>query len=261
MSHRLCCLLTASTLILPVVAHADRVVDETFDVDPAVRVSVEAFKGRIEVRTEPGASTVRMLATITPDDGPEDDVEYVDVRSSVSGGSVWIAVDYDHPNLQRRDDGGWFGTSSSTSLPFVDFEIVMPDGGELELESHKSDFDVEAPSGGLEIESHKGAGEIRNVRGDFELDTHKGRFDVEIVELADVRVDTHKGDIELRIHGAQDFAIRGDTHKGDLRFRGRYDVPIRRGDDDERWVNFEVGSGRHLIELETHKGEITVDFE
>lgn len=236
---------------------AERVVEESLAVDADVRLRLEAFKGEIRVRTA-DVRTVSMKATIRPDDGPVEDLDLVHVRTTGGGGSVRIEVDYDR-ELTSRDDG-WLGWNESVSLPFVDFEIEMPDGGDLWLESHKSKFDVSAPAGSVEIETHKGEGEIRNVRGDFELDTHKGRFDVEIARLGDVRVETHKGDVRLRVAGASDFEVRADTHKGDLRFRG-HDVPVRRGDDDERRVDYRAGSGGPTIELDTHKGTIEVEFE
>lgn len=110
----------------------------------------------------------------------------------------------------------------------------------------------------MEIETHKGKGAIRGIRGKFELETHKGEFEVEVLELYDVHVDTHKGDIEMDIHGATDFDLRGHSHKGTLRFTG-YDIPIQK-DDKTLDVSYRMGSGKNDIQLDTHKGSITVNF-
>jgi DUF4097 and DUF4098 domain-containing protein YvlB len=146
------------------------------------------------------------------------------------------------------------------TLPLVDFDITVPDDCALDLSSHKSEFDVSAPAGRIEIESHKGFGDIRGVRNDFDLDTHKGEFQVEVVQLTDLEVETHKGDVEVTIRGAKDFTIRGDSHEGRLRFQGR-DIQVERDpDSDEIEVRHQEGSGRHHIDVSTHKGTIEVEF-
>lgn len=252
----LACLLVIS---LPVaVFAAERVVEETFEVAPDARLVVESHKGKIKIRTA-NVSEIRMTARIYPDDGPDEDVDLVSIDTSSGSGYVRIKVDYDR--VQRERSGGLFEGWAGTSLPLVDFDIVMPDSGRLDLETHKGELDVEAPSGEVKVESHKGEGRIANVRGDFELSTHKGEFDVEIAEMGDVQVETHKGTVDLQVRGAADFSVRGQSHKGSISFEG-FDIPIERDrhHDDGLWISHTEGSGRNRIELETHKGDIRVEF-
>ncbi len=244
-------------LALPVaVFGAERVVEESFDVAPDARLFLESHKGEIKIRTA-DVSEVRMTARIYPDDGPAEDLDLVSIETSSGKGYVRIKVEYDE--IQRQRSGELFKDSEGFSLPFVDFDIVMPDSGRLDLETHKSKIDVEAPSGEVIIETHKGEGRVTNVRGDFELRTHKGELDVEITEMGDIEIETHKGTVDLRVHGAADFSVRGQSHKGRISFDG-YDIPIERGKDRELWISHTEGGGDHRIELETHKGEIRVEF-
>jgi len=252
----LACLLLIS---LPAaVFGAEKVVEKTFEVAPDARLTVEFHKGTIKLRTAK-VSEIRMTAKIHADDGPEEDVELVSIDTSSGSGYVRIKVDYDQ--LQRQRSRGLFEGRDEISLPLVDFDIVMPDSGRLDVETHKGELDVEAPSGEVTVESHKGEGRIANVRGDFELSTHKGDFDVEIAEMGDVQVETHKGTVDLRIRGAVDFSVRGESHKGSITFEG-YDIPVERDRhrDDELWISHSEGSGANRIELETYKGDIRVEF-
>lgn len=249
------CLLLAS---LPAaVFGAEKVVEKTFQVAPDARLTVEFHKGKIQVRTA-DVSEIRMTAKIYPDEGPDSDVGLVKIDTSSGSDYVRIQVDYDQ--VQREHSGGLFESWGGTSLPLVDFDIVMPDSGRLDIETHKGKLDVEAPSGEVTVESHKGEGRIVNVRGDFELDTHKGDFDVEIAEMKDVQVETHKGTVDLEIRGATDFSVRGQSHDGRITFDG-YDIPIERGRDrDGLWIDYTEGRGGNRMELDTHKGDIRVTF-
>jgi len=91
---------------------------------------------------------------------------------------------------------------------------------------------------------------------DVEVDQRKGSALAE--EPAGVNVDTHKGEVEVAIHNASDFSIRGESHDGTLRFDGR-DVRIERDHHDIR-VDYREGSGYNRIVLSTHDGTIALRF-
>lgn len=241
---------------------SDRIIEETFEVLETARLELESHKGKIHIETG-DVSTIQMTARIYPDQGSVEDLEYVEIRTNHSDRRVSIEVDYDTNSMERsqREGSGLIQSWEGTSLPFVDFDIVVPRKASLELESHKSTFEVQAPSGEIQISTHKGEGKIFGVRSDFELSTHKGEFDIEIDELFDLDIETHKGQIDVLLHGANDFRIRGESHKGRLEFAG-HDIRVHRDDDDnnELWVSETVGSGEHSIKVDTHKGSIKLDF-
>ena len=249
-------------LLIPVAAFgAERVIDKPFEVNPAAQLSLECHKGEIKIRTG-AVSSIQVHAKIYPDEGPDADLELVRLDISNSSSYVRIEVDYDVKAMEMQrgsDESGILRGSNWVSLPFVDFDIVVPDGASLDLESNKSTFDVQAPAGEVTIDSHKGTGTVTRVRNDFELDTHKGEFDVEIDKMGDLEIDTHKGDVRVVIHNARDFRLRAETDSGDLDFIG-YPVRIERDDDHGKYAVESVGTGEHRVNLDTHKGKIKIDF-
>ena len=256
-------------LILPVIAMAsDKVVVKTFEVDSGARLSLECYKGEIKIRTG-DVSSIQMHARIYPDEGPVSDLEHVMIETSGRGDYVHIEVEYDEDAMKSRNSGdGLLSSWNGTSLPFVDFDIIVPQDASLSLESHKSTFDVQAPSGEVMIDTHKGHGKVVGVRGDFGLSTHKGEFDVEVDLNGDLELETHKGKINVIINGADNFRLRGETHDGDLDFEG-FGFKAERvehwenGDhhsSEDSYVSETIGGGKHRIDIETHKGRIKLDF-
>jgi len=135
---------------------------------------------------------------------------------------------------------------------------AKPDDNSLVLETHKGNIDVEAPAGKVTIQSHKGTGTIFGVRSDFDMQTHKGQFKVEILELHDLQVQTHKGDVALSVHAASNFTIHGDSHKGDIDVTGF--AVEKKQEKRSTYIFHKQGSGANRIDLQTHKGNITLDF-
>jgi len=245
----------AVAIAVPGAAAADKTLERTLDATADAKVFVDSFKGKIEVRTADIAE-VRVTARVWVEEGGDpESVEHVHLRTNDGGRRVRVEIEYDEVALDSSSS--WFGWQKHVR-PMVDLSIVMPEGGRLVLETHKAELDIEAPSGSVEIDTHKGHGTIRNVRSELDLDTHKGDYEVEVIELDTIDISTHKGEITVRVHGARDFEVIGRTHKGDLRFSGR-DIPVRR-DGKSSTVSYSSGSGGGFIEVQTHKGDIHIDF-
>lgn len=248
---RLLPLLLALTCL--VATGSERFYEEEFPVTPGARLELESFKGQITLRSDEG-STVRVSARIYAEgDTRPELVDYMEIEAQARESYVELSAELDQ---DEAEDAELLG--KSWSQPSVDWEIILPDHMSVEIESHKSDFDLQVPAGRIEIESHKGEGTIRGVRGRFELETHKGEFEVEILELSQVEVETHKGSIDLAVHGATDLALSGESHKGKLEFEGR-DIMVEE-EDGETFVEYREGDGSRSIELETHEGKIRVRF-
>jgi hypothetical protein len=253
-------LLSAMILLFLPLTAAERTVDKTFTVDSGSRFSLDVHKGHINVRTDMG-STVSVSARVYLTDEQKkglsadqiDNVmEALEIKFREGSGYVDVSVDFDSGDVLS----GLLG--NHRPMPFVDFDIIVPDDSSLALETHKGTLDVDAPAGKVSIESHKGTGTILGVRSDFEMETHKGQFKVEVLELHDLEVETHKGDVTITIHAANDFTIRGDSHKGDIDVRG---VAVeKQREDRSSYINHKQGSGANRIELGTHKGNIVLDF-
>jgi len=251
-------LLLGSTLMALQSWAAESNFARTFQVGQGASFALDSHKGYITTRIG-AVGEIQVNARMYFPEGVEGDervFEHVHIEARQNGDLVSIKVDYD--NDGARPIWRSFLGNGHQVWPAVDFDIMLPETCRLEIESHKSIMDIDAPLGQVEIESHKGKGEIRGVRGDFHLETHKGSFDVEILEMGDVKVETHKGEVDLAVYNARDFEIRGDSHKGLLAFSGR-DVPVV-SKKRESSVNYRDGSGQRYMRLDTHKGEIRVRF-
>jgi hypothetical protein len=243
-------------LAAPAAFGSERIWEQSYQVDRGARFSLECHKGFIRIRTD-NSRTIQVTARIYFEEGGDSELlEHAKIKESSGPGHVSLEFDYDQDAAKFA---GLIG--NSMDWPAVDWEIVLPDDLNLELETHKSEVDLHVPAGHIDIESHKGTGTISGVRSDFSLETHKGEFDVAVSELSDLDVETHKGNISLAIYGTADFTLRAQSDKGNLRFSG-YEVPITRDedDDDEITAFLRVGDGTNRIELETYKGTIKVDF-
>lgn len=234
---------------------AEEALSWDFTMEPGAKVEIETFKGLIDIQTH-ASQDITVRALIRPD-GDDCDPTTVEVFARERGGGVHIWIEH-HPN---GNDGfmGVFKNKSYTA-PFVDFTILMPDNARLEIDDHKSQYDIQAPLGSVQISTHKGEGTISNVRSDFELDTHKGVFDIHVTKLDDIDVDTYKGHITVNVAQAQDFDLRAETYKGELEFKGR-PVTVVNEEDREKTADYREGSGSNSIRLETYKGTIELIFE
>ena len=230
--------------------------EEAFSVGPNATFSLDSHKGNIKVRT--GGDQILVKARVYYEEAVDARVlDYVNIEATHSGNLVKIEVEFDQKESKTLLES-IFG-KNSYSWPMVDFDIVVPDDSNLRIDSHKATFDFQVPSGDIEIESHKGSGTIANVRGDFALETHKGQFTVDVSQLGDIDIETHKGDVEILLGDASDFTIDGESHKGSLAFTGR-DIRVHR-EDGESTVSYAEGTSRHRIRLETHKGNIRLNFD
>lgn len=232
---------------------SERIYEKEFPVGPGASFSLDSHKGIIHIRTD-NVSTIRARARIYPEESTDPALlQHVRIRERTGGNQVSLEVEFD--DRSARIDGL---LGESVSWPAVEWEITLPDDASLALETHKSEVDLDVPAGSVEIESHKGHGSIRGVRGRLALETHKGDFDVEVLELADVGVETHKGNISLTLPWTQNFTLRAESHDGSFRFLG-LDIPVKR-EDDEITAYYKAGDGSNRIELQTHKGSISVAF-
>jgi len=193
-----------------------------------------------------------VTVTISHDD--EEALDLVEIESSNTRRRVRMGVDYaqlEWPN---------FTWCCESPFPEVDFDVVLPTTVSLEVDSHRSDMDIEAPRGDVRIKSHRGRGSVTGISSDFILDTHRGSFDLVVAELHDLDIKTHRGNVYARIENADDFRIRGESHRGRLEFSGK-DIEVtqdrHRGESS---VSHREGSGENRVYLDTHRGDITLSF-
>lgn len=231
----------------------------SFQVNDNATLRLDFHKGELKIKPVAGSSIEVNYRIRYEGDDLEPELlakvkEAVDVQIKASASTVDVEVDYDKVNDLMDGLKRW-----NRSMPFVDFDIYVPEQANLDIESHKGTMDIQAPAGEIEIESHKGTANVRNVRGKLEIESHKGTFQVEVTRLGDIEIETHKGNITVDIYDATDFTIEGESHRGNLTVTGRQAKKMT--EDRHTQLSYAEGSERHQISVETHKGDVSLNFK
>lgn len=191
-THRVLAATLLLGLALPVIALADRTVEETRPLAADGSVRVENDFGDVEIygwdRDE-----VRIVGDLT------DDVRELEIREA--GNGLRIRVDY----YDRRN------------IDSADLELMVPEGASVEAHSVSGDIDAGRLSGDLV--------EMRTVSGDIEVDATANRLNLNTVSgdidfagtASRVSVETVSGEIDLTGVSGE---IDASTVSGDVTLRG-----------------------------------------
>jgi len=238
-------------------------VHRTVALDKTGRVSIETYKGSVNVSTW-DRPEVKIDAVIEPDwsdaDRDSDQREKVaatEIRISGSGSSVSVQSDYDpvrriHHHLFSIFEG--FGT-----LPFVRYTIQMPATARLEIEDHKSDIVVAGLKADLRLHTYKGTGRVTGLDGAARVETYKGDVRVEFARYSQPsRFETHKGEIEVRLPKDSHFELDADgTRRGDIQSDFEM-TTTHRGHFRSLRATGAVNGGGPTLHMTTYKGTLRV---
>jgi putative adhesin len=223
--------------------------ENTHNVSQTIRsVKLEGDSGSVKIRTGSGQPTV------------QEKVHY-NWRSKPSGDFARVEGD----QLVLADCG-----NNCT----VDFEVVVPagvpvtgklDSGGLDI-AGVSSVDVQADSGHARVEDVSGAVKLRlesgsidlrnvgevqlhadsghvqgnDVRGPVDVTSSSGSVELSLTQETDVKVKSDSGSVEVKAPGGP-YRVQGDSDSG----HRDIDVPTD-------------GSGRHVLDLTTDSGSVTV---
>ena len=266
---RIYLLLFALTLFaLPVLAQESKEYNESFDIGTDGRVSIDTYKGTIDVTTWDG-NTVEIDAVIE-DDNSKGLLEYTEVRIERFGSTVRIESDYSEAKkIMKRNKINNFGT-----LPLVHYTIRMPRTTELTIDDYKSEIAIEGVDADVQVETYKGPIDIQHVVGDLSVnnyksevrirnlsgalyaDTYKGTFDVEFDEfLGDTSFDTYRGDVHVTLPEDAGFDLDADLgNKGD--FDANFNISSLK--KSKKKYRGEVYGGGPRLEFDTYRGSFNV---
>ena len=108
------------------------------------------------------------------------------------------------------------------------------------MKNYKGIIYVKELTGNLYLNSHRGEGQINLKKGSVAIDSYKGKFDLKLNKLTnDCKIDTHKGRIDLKIGSDQAVSVVKKSKKG------RIVVDVKEG-------------GQYKIEAKTYKGTIKI---
>lgn len=233
-------------------AQKSREEEKTFELSKDGYVSIETYKGSINVETWDKAEVYVHVKIEADTDGwsrtdPEEQLENVKIKYDTSKNSVRIESKYDKSNN--------FWGSENRAL--VHYKIKMPKTANLEIDDYKSDTDIKNLQADIKMETYKGRVNITGLVGEVNLETYKGDAIIDFTELKNsCKLETFKGSMELILPSNSKFDLDIDTdRKGD--FDCDFDYSSN-GRNREDIIRGSVNGGGPLVEFETSKGDLRI---
>lgn len=178
------------SLLAPLVqAQTSRTVDRSFDLASDGTVTLESYKGRIDVQTWDRAQ-VRVSVTIEGE--KQKNVDDTRIRFESDADRLDIETDYD----ELEDDQKLFGLFRIGSIdrPSTSYTLTVPRRATLAVDTYSATTTV----AGLE--------------GELRFDAYSARLSVDRL-TGPLRADTYSGDVTV---GQAEGAIEADTYSGHL---------------------------------------------
>jgi hypothetical protein len=235
-------------------ADAFKEVHQVVPLDADGRLSIETFKGSIDLTTW-DRSEAEISARVEPDpEGHDQARKIAQTEIRIQGSGAQVRVESDYGGVARR---GLFGLLDGGTLPLVRYTIRMPRTARLFVKDYKSESRIAGLGAGLEFETYKGHVEIDAMTGPVRLETYKGEVRLDFERFAETRLETYKGTIAVGIPRSAGFELEVDLGR-----RGRLESEFgvtsnTGGGSDNRWKASVSGGGPGL-RLETYRGAFHV---
>jgi DUF4097 and DUF4098 domain-containing protein YvlB len=232
-------------------------------------LTVTNLIGEVRVAGHNG-SEFEVVVDVKGDDASRDEVRIETTGSSLtvvfpkSKKFVYPALTGDSKvSFRPNDSDSWIGnllgsgklevSKNGNGLKiWADVEILVPEGGHLNLKQGAGMVVAEDVAGNLNLDSHYGKISVDSVDGNLLVDTGSG--DVSVVQVrGEINIDTGSGDID--VSGVQCDEVLIDTGSGDVTLvdvAATADVSIDTGSGD---ISLTDVSGDEF-ELDTGSGDI-----
>lgn len=239
--------------LAPLSALAEQSVDERWDVDADVTVSVENVAGEIDIQGW-GRNEVHLTGELG------DSVEELEINQTGSGLQITVIN-----RNERNIDSTWLklsvpeGANIEASAVSADIGISGLDNKKLMAASVSGDVDIQASSGWVSIESVSGDVVFNGNTSRITAESVSG--DVELSGISgDIEATTVSGDMELQagmITSGKFETVSGDIGiEGGLSGDGRLTSESMSGDVTIRLPASQAG----LFKAQSFSGHISTDF-
>ena len=194
-------------LLLPAIAFGSTPIDETRELAPDARVSLDNLKGTIRV-TVWDRSEIRLSGRLG------EGTEGLEIRGDARDLDV---------RIKYPEQSGWFGGWGSTRAGDSDLEVTLPAGVKLEVESVSAEIDVRGIAGpSLSIENVSGDVHVETAATEVSIENVSGDQEVQ-ANSREARLETVSGEIRLR--GSISDRASLEAVSGSLTFES--DAPLR----------------------------------
>ncbi len=209
-------------------------------------VQLSGIQGSVQVHftNDRGDFSAHQITGDITADGRCNDLTLSDVKGTITvNGDVFGDVHFE--NLI----GGTHLHTSVTDLELGDLT------GDMTLDD--DDLRVTGARGQVRVTTHSKDIDLGEIAGDVSIDDRNGNISIEPAGNYDIeaRNDSGNGDIELTLPANASATINAHTHNGDI----VSDFPMPSpGDEDNKTVNFALGSGQAKITLSTDVGDVRI---
>ena len=230
-------------LVFSVSAYAGKQIDETLDLRPGGKISIDVMRGDVQIETWDKAK-VRVKGEL--DDATKKFI---------------FEVDGDDAEIKVKVNDGFFNRNWSSDGS--DLTIYIPESSSVEAGGVSTDFDIDGVQGGITVNSVSGDIDAQNIARSINIDSVSGDIDVSDSEgkmrlvsvSGDVKTDgkakhydvsTVSGDIEASI-GLSELidlvSVSGDLDiQFDLEDEGRLEAGTVSGDVTLSFGNNEINA-------------------
>jgi hypothetical protein len=221
--------------------------ERAYSLDGVQTVRIENVNGDVAARTW-DRDYVRVTASET---GSRTSLDNTMIRTSQSDGVIKIET-------ATRHRHHFFFFWHSDHLARVDYELLLPAGTELRLETVNGSVRTQDRRGRVHAETVNGRVEIENSTGEVRGETVNGKVRVLATgEPQDMRLETVNGSIEVEVPEGSSIryemkSVNGRLEAGDREASGRRIVGHR--------LEGDFNGGRALLKAETVNGSIRLSF-
>jgi DUF4097 and DUF4098 domain-containing protein YvlB len=145
-------------LVFSVTAYAGKQIDETLDVRPGGKISIDVMRGDVQIETW-DKSKVRVKGEL--DDATKKFI---------------FEVDGDDAEIKVKVDDGFFNRNWSSDGS--DLTIYIPESSSVEAGGISTDFDVDGVQGGITVSSVSGDIDAQNIARSINIESVSGDIDV-----------------------------------------------------------------------------------
>jgi hypothetical protein len=180
-------LLALPLLAPPVHAQASRTVSRSFALAAGGTVTLDTYKGRIDVQTW-GRDRARVEVTIEG----ETQAHVDDTRIRFDSGADRLEIETDYDELE--DDQTLFGLFGfgSVDRPSTTYTLTLPRSTDLEVDTYSAATTVDRLAGALRFDAYSASLTVDRLTGPLEADTYSGDVTVGRAEEA-IETDTYSG--------------------------------------------------------------------
>ena len=168
-------------------AQASRTVTRSFPLAPDGTVSLESYKGRVDVQTW-DRSQVQVDVVIKGTD--QKDVDDTRIRFDADADRLDVETDYD----ELEDNQKLFGLFrlGSVDRPSTNYTLMVPSTATLAVDTYSATTTVTQLDGDLHFDAYSASLTAIRVRGTLQADTYSGSVEVKRADGA-IETDTYSG--------------------------------------------------------------------